>query len=177
MSEAPSTGPVESVVVDEKVVKKVGLPDKLWFRTLQGISAVVANVVVLAGVGFAIQQIRSSNEKESRRIAIEAVGQTRSAEFTKAFRQLKAAYETKRIDQKDKEALIDSLNHVMNVYDHVAILYISNIADRCIIKDSIYSGAKEMSTICDAMAYPADFRTNFDKLLQLMDAESCNNNR
>lgn len=174
MNKQSSAKELEEVIVDEKeMVNMVGLPDKLWFRTIERTLSVLASLAVVAGIWFAIYQVNLSNTIEKRRVAVEAIGQTRSAEFLKDYRNVKTAYQTKQIESKEKVALVDSLNHVMNVYDHIAILYISNIADKCIIKNSIYSGAKEMSAICDSMSYPSEYRSNFNILLILMDQEYC----
>lgn len=136
--------------------------------------SILASLATAAGIFFAIYQIRLSNMIEKRGLAVEAIRQTRTAEFIKAFRQLKTAYETRQVDEKDKDSLIDSLNHVMNVYDDIAVLYINDIADKCIIKDSIYSSAKEMSAISTALSpSPPEKRAHFNSLLRLMDQESC----
>lgn len=136
--------------------------------------SILASLATAAGIFFAIYQIRLANTAEKRGLAVEAIRQTRTAEFTKAFRQLKTAYETRRVDEKDKDSLIDSLNHVMNVYDDIAVLYINDIVDKCIIKDSIYSSAKEMSDISTALSpSPPEKRAHFNSLLTLMDQDLC----
>jgi|SRR5579885_398448 len=144
-----------------------------WFRSVERLFSFFANVAVVVGIMFALYQIKQAELTERRRVAIEAVGQVRSAEFLKDYRMLKAAYSSKHVKEEDKDALIDSLNHVMNVYDNVAILYISDVADRCIIKNSIQSGAQEVSQMSKFFEYPPEYRSNFDSLLTLMEREDC----
>ena len=147
-----------------------------WLRVerIAAIVSIFASVATVAGIFFLIYQIRQTNTIEKRRFAVEAIRQTRSAEFIKAFRQLKTAYETKQVNEKDKDSLVDSLNHVMNVYDDIAVVYMSDIADKCIVKDSVYSGANEMSAISDALSpSPPDNREHFKLFLKLMEQETC----
>lgn len=150
----------------------------LWIKVerMVSIGSIVASLATVAGIFFVIYQIQLSNRVEERRVAIEAVRQTRSPEFIKAFRQAKLASQTGHIDEKDKDALTDSVNHVMNVYDDIAVIYTNDIADKCIIKDSIHSAAREWSAISKTVSSstPED-RKHFDLLLQLMELESCHN--
>jgi len=175
MEEQVPAGTVEGVTEDKKE-----LPSKPTQRlrfslgSFERILSILASLATAAGIFFAIYQIRLSNAIEKRGLAVQAIRQTRTAEFIKAFRRLKTAYETRQVEEKDKDSLIDSLNHVMNVYDDIAVLYINDIADKCIIKDSIYSSAREMSAISTALSpSPPEKRAHFNSLLTLMDQESC----
>lgn len=147
------------------------------FEWLVKFVSVVANLAVIFGIYFAYTQLQLSSTLEKRRTAIEAVSQVRTPEFQRDVAQLKKA-------NKDKTPLdnptIDALNYVMNVYDHIAILYIYDLADRCIIKESTYPAIKEMSDINDAIPYPSDardsqayYRKRFTEALELMKKESC----
>lgn len=144
-----------------------------WVKTVERSFSLLANAAVVTGIGFALYQLHQSNTFEKRRIGIEAVSQTKSAEFLKAYRMLKSAEETRQVADEEKIALVDSLNHVMNVYDNIATLYINDLADKCIIKNGVYSGAKEMAPISDSLSYPAKYRKHFDFFLGLMEQESC----
>src|SRR5205823_464076 len=170
MSEESPIETTESVVEDEReMASSSGRPSRSWFGAMERFVSILASLAIVAGIFFAIYQIRLSNAIERRRVAVEAIRQTRSAEFIKSFRQLKAANQTGRIDEKDKDALIDSLNYVMNIYDDIAVIYINDIADKCIVKDSVYSGANEMSAISDALSpSPPDNRKQFKLFLKLM---------
>jgi len=141
------------------------------FKTAQSVASFLANVAVLIGIGFALIQLIQSDKSEKRRLAIEAVNQTRSSEFLNAYANLKTAYRDGQV--KGAPSLRNDINFVMNVYDHIALLYNNNLADRCIIKGSIHSAVKDLSPICDAMSYPKEYRTNIDILLALMDQEHC----
>lgn len=164
-----------------------------WLSPVQKIMSILASLAVIIGVVIALRQLRQtdtierqrslqSEVAEKRRLAIESVGQTRSVEFLRAYRRLKVAYSNRYIEAKkmesleereEKRALIDSLNYVMNVYDSIAIMYNHNLADRCIIKENIYSGSNEIATFCDAFSYPEGYRKNFNILLALMEQQQC----
>jgi len=163
---------------EQETVKSPNHQGRVWCRVerIASIVSISASLATVAGIFFLICQIRQTNTIESRRVAVEAIRQTRSAEFIKAFRQAKLAYQTGQINEKDKDALIDSVNYVMNVYDDIAVIYISDIGDKCIIKDSVYSAVKEWSVISKAvLSFPPEDRKHFDSLLKLMEQESCDN--
>ncbi|GEM_PF-2386032 len=150
-----------------------GFLNRSWVKIIERAISFLANIAVISGIIFASIQITQSNKSEKRRIAIEAVSPTRSNDFLKAYARLKTAISTDSIDVEDQTSLIDDLNYVMNVYDNVAIMYISDLADRCIIKNAVYSAIREFSSIVDTLSYPKEYRKNFDTLLALMKQESC----
>ena len=177
MNETIENETTEGRVDDKKESVKISTPRRTWFRVeeIAFLVSIVANVATAAGIILLVFQLSQTNTIESRRVAIEAIRQTRSPEFLKAFRQAKLVSQTEEIDEKDKDALIDSVNHVMNVYDDIAVIYSNNIADKCMIKDSIYSAAKEWSEIVNKVStYRSEDRKHFDLLLRLMDREYCN---
>jgi hypothetical protein len=148
-------------------------PRDSLFKKVERVTALLSSVAVVAGVFFAVYQLKQSDAAERRRAAIESGGRTRSAEFLNDYRVLKAAYLRGHISEEEKVSLADPLNYVMNVYDGVALMYINNLADRCIIKDYVYEGAKEMAEISKGLSYPDDYRKNFDLSLRLMEKEQC----
>lgn len=145
--------------------------NKSWFKKIEKLISILANVAVICGIIFALVQITQANKSEKRRISIDAVSQTRSNDFLKAYARLKTAYTSQEV--KDHTSLIDDLNFVINVYDNIAILYINDLADKSIIKANIYPTAKELSSILDAMSYPKEYKKNIETLLVLMEKESC----
>jgi hypothetical protein len=149
-----------------------GSRPETWEDRLGKRVQLLANLVVVAGIFFALYQFNESIKAEQRRLAIEAVSQTRSADFLKAYADLKTAYRDGRVEG-DPVAIRDDINFVMGVYDHVALLYISETADRCIIKNSVQSAVKDLLPVCDAMAYPKKYREHVDALLKLMERERC----
>jgi len=176
--EAPIETPEGALKDEKEMATSHGDRGRFWLSVerIASIVSIFASLATVAVIFFLTYQIRQTNTIEKRRFAVEAIRQTRSAEFIKAFRQSKLAYQTGQIDEKDKEALIDSVNHVMNVYDDIAVIYISDIGDKCIIKGSIYSAAKEWSAISKAVSSsPPEDRKHFDLLLKLMEQESCDN--
>jgi hypothetical protein len=148
-------------------------PRDSLLKKAERVAAFLSSVAVVAGVFFAVYQLKQSDAAERRRAAIEVVGRTRSAEFLRDYRALKDVYLRGHISEEEKKSLADPMNHVMNVYDSAAVMYINNLADRCIIRDSVYGGAREMSEISDGLTYPPEYKGNFDLFLSLMEKEQC----
>lgn len=144
-----------------------------WVKPVERFFALLANLAVIGGVWFAVNQLRQADVLEQRRVAIEAVGQTRTPEFLSAYRRLKDAHASQQVKAEDREKLVDSLNQVMSVYDQIAILYVHNVADKCIIKAGIHRGASEMAPIASSFTYPDKYWDNFNSLLLLMERENC----
>ena len=146
-----------------------------WFQPLV---SVVASVAIIFGIYFAYKQLQLSTTLEKRRTAIEAVYQVRTPDFQNALADLKRANNSKKGKIVLDNPMIDRVNHVMNVYDHLAMLYIDDLADRCILKESTYSTIKEMSEINDAIEYPGDstesqahYRKRFVEVLDLISSQ------
>jgi hypothetical protein len=135
-------------------------------RVAYGIASFLADLAVILGIGFAVIQITHSDRSERRRFAIEAVNQTRSAPFLKAYANLKNSYKDGKV--QGDPSLLDDANYLVNVYDHIALLYINDLADRCIVKESVYSALRELSPIWEAMSYPGEYRENIKKCLVVM---------
>jgi hypothetical protein len=162
-------------------------------KLAQRITAILASVAVIAGVCIALIQLHQTESlerqrslqaeaAEKRRLAIEAISQARSVEFLRAYRRLTEVYLNRHNkppsadrpeEREERMALIDSLNYVMNVYDSIAIIYNHDLADRCIIKENIYDGSRQMARFCDAFQYQANYRKNFDAMLALMETQKC----
>jgi len=138
---------------------------------IEKLVSMTANAVVIAGIFVAVFQLYQVKRTEKAQNAINAINQTRSSDFLKAYANLKTAYNSKKVE--DNTSLVDNLNYVMNTYDHIALLYINDLADRCLIRNATYSVIKEISPICDAMSYPMEYRKNFDRVLVLMEKEAC----
>jgi hypothetical protein len=133
--------------------------------------AMAENVVVIVGVVIALITLFVNWEAERRQTAINAISAMRSSEFLKAYARLKtvsASHQT-----ADQVTMIDDLNYVMNVYDHVSLLYSNNLANRCLIKDSSYAAVKEILAISDELSYPPESRKNVERLAALMEEEDC----
>jgi hypothetical protein len=141
-------------------------------HNFQYITTIFANIAVIAGIIFAIIQIDQSTRSERRRVAIEAVKEVRTNDFLKAYARLKTAYIAK--NTKDNSLITDDLNYVMNVYDNIAVLYIYNIADRCIIKNSIYPAVEEVYAMLTFFSYPEEYKKNFNTLKNLLVNDHCN---
>jgi len=146
---------------------------RLW-SARSTIVKVIAIVPFIWGVFSWVAEMRQAREAEQRRIAIEAVDRTRSPEFLKAYKKLREFP-----SRSDELTLLDDLLLIMNVYDHIALLYLFGLADECIIKKTVNNGMREISKpigdILDAynIASPDGFKTNFDALLRRMEHKRC----
>lgn len=148
-----------------------GFVEKPWFRRAEKLLAVFANIAVVLGVIFALDAIRRSNQSEMRRTAIEAISQTRSLDFLKAYARLKTSAQSGQT--ADMASTIEDVNYVVNVYDNIAVLTVNALADLCIVKQSISSSLDEVRGILDRLSYPLDYRRNLDAAARLMDRQSC----
>lgn len=144
---------------------------RAWFTKIERMISILAKFAVIIGIIFAFFQIIQSNRIERRSIAIETVKQTRSKEFIKAYTRLKTAYKSKQI--KDQYSLIDDINYIMIIYDNIANLYINNLADKCIIKKSVYFAVRDFTPILDFMEYPTEYRENFVIFKNSMERINC----
>jgi hypothetical protein len=153
------------------MVNKSDFANRIWFIRTERIISIFADLAVIIGIIFAFYQIIQSDQAEKRRVAIEAISETRSPEFLKAYTRLITACKAGNIE--DKNVLIDDLNYVMNVYDKLAILYINELVDRCVIKNTISSAVEQLFSVLECMSYPAEKRKNLDTLIRLMKGENC----
>ena len=133
--------------------------------------AMLTNVVVIFGIYFGFAQLRAAKQSEKIQNAINAINQTRSSDFLKAYARVKTATQTKHAD--DQVSLIDDLNYVMNTYDNAALLYIKDRADKCMIKEATFSSVQELPAICETLSYPEGYRANLNEFLRQMTAERC----
>ncbi|MCK5056366.1 MAG: hypothetical protein KAT34_06915 [Candidatus Aminicenantes bacterium] len=135
-------------------------------RTFNKINHVVTlfmKLSIVVAVILGLLQLHQSNQSEKRLIAIDAVKQTRTVEFLKALTRLREGFENKKID--DMETFRDNLNYVMGVYDNIAILYLNDVVDKCIIKESVESGLNTFVLIIDSIEnFPFKYRENIDLL-------------
>lgn len=149
----------------------------VWVKRGERVLALFANLAVIFGIWFGVRQLTQADLMERRRIAIEAVAQTRTPEFLSAYRTLKDAYASQQVKKEDKkedrEKLADSLNQVMSVYEQIAILYVQDVADKCIIKAGVSRGARSMAPIASYFTEPDKYWENFNSFLLRMEREGC----
>lgn len=120
-------------------------------------------ISVIIAVILGLFQLNQNDRAEKRRIAIEAVRQTRTVEFIKALTRLKKGCENRKID--DNQAFRDDLNFVMSVYDNIAILYLNDIVDKRIIKNAVKSGLNDFMKTLDSISdFPFEYRESMDSL-------------
>jgi hypothetical protein len=147
-----------------------------WLSKIEKPISLLANLATIAGIVglfIALFQFQQSKKSEKTQNAINAISQTRSSDFLKAYARLKTAHNSNSVKAEDTASLIDDLNFVVNTYDNIALQYINNIADRCVLAIAINSGIKEILPVCDKMSYPKEYKKNIDKLLALMERDHC----
>lgn len=130
------------------------------------------NLSVIVAVILGFLQLNQSNRSDERLHAIEAVKQTRTVEFLKALTRLTEGFENTNNDSM--ETFRDDLNYVMNTYDNIAILYLNDIVDKCIIKEAIESGLNNFIDILDSINFPVEYRKNIDLLKSELNRLLCN---
>ncbi len=139
--------------------------------SVANVVSIVANIAIVAGVGFAFVQITQANQFERRRIAIEATAPTRSPEFLTAYSKLRDAYRDDPA-MPSSASLWADLTYVVNVYDNIAILRLAGLADKDLVDQRVRRGVKTLVPILDAMKWPREYRANFDALLSDLERSS-----
>ncbi len=139
---------------------------KRFLRTWERASRVITfstKLSVIVAVGFGIFQVNYQREVEARKVAIELANATREPGFLRAFSRLKGACAGAVVE--DKQGFVDDLNHVVAVFDNIAILYLNDLADREIVGESIGGKLKEFCGIMDSIeGFPPEERINIDQL-------------
>ena len=148
-----------------------GFTTTSWFASLDRVVSVLANVAVVVGIAFAFVEIRRSSQAEMRRTTIEAIGPTRSPEFLKSYARLKTAVQKQEV--ADNSSVVDDLNYVMNVYDNVAILVISDLVEPCIVKDAVYPALEDFRAILRGLSQPEGDRQNLDIASSMLAQHEC----
>ncbi len=135
---------------------------KMWGRVDQVITFSTKLSVIIAIV-FGMYQVCSQHTVETRKVAIELVNATREPGFLQAFSRLKGACEGAVVE--DKQRLVDDLNHLIAVFDNIAILYLNDLADPEIIAESIEGKLMEFCGMLDTIeGFPGEERNNIDLL-------------
>ncbi len=148
-----------------------GFIDTPWYRRSERVVSLLANVAVALGVVVAFYEIRRANQLESRRIAVEATAHTRSPDFVRAYARLKTTVTAGQAT--DRASVVEDLNYVVNVYDQIAVLTMNDVADVCIVKQSIGASLQEVRDLLGKVAYPQEYRQNLDLAADLLSKRSC----
>ena len=167
------------------------------------ITSIIANILIILGLIFALVQIIQVGRIEKRRIAIEAIEKIRTPEYIKAVARLKTITNFVKKEgikpipislTQDRERLetilnsieiegieltnillIDDINYILNTYDNLAILYINDLVDKQIIENNVCENILEISDTLDFFECPdlTRYRRNFDRFLKIMEKEKC----
>lgn len=140
---------------------------------IQNAIRMAADLVVIAGIALGIFQLYQAKLTEKRQNTINAVIQTRSIDFLKAYGRLKAVQKSGQVKDVGSTSVVNDLNYVMNTYDHIALLYMNDLVDRCIVKNTIYSAIEEIMPIWETMKYPKEYRKNIETFKDMMSKEGC----
>ena len=146
-------------------------PKMTIMNIMERLVKVVANLVVIAGIIIGILQLYQAKSSEKRQNTINAVSQTRSNDFLKAHARLKVAQKSKY--NQTEVSMVDDMNYVLNTYDNIALLYINDLIDRCMIKDASYNAVVETLTISESMKYPAEYSKNIRVFRDTMKKKVC----
>lgn len=118
---------------------------------------------VIIAIVFGIYQVYHQESVETRKVAIELVNSTKEQGFLEAFSRLKGVSGGTAV--VSKQDFVDDLNHVLAVFDNIAILYLNDLADRDIIDACIGGKLEELCEMLDSFTgFPGHERTNIDKL-------------
>lgn len=133
----------------------------------------MCSILIIISIVIAVFQFFQSQDNNEKRIAIEAITQTRSKDFIKAYTRLKTFCDHNQVSESIEIAneLIDDYNYIMSIYEQIAILYNYDIVDKCVIKQ-IYSDLKEFSDIITFMKFK--HTEQFDIFLNHMKHLKCN---
>ena len=122
------------------------------------------NTVFAVGVFIGYVEFKEAQKINKQRIAIEALSHARSKEFLDAFMRLKRGAESGELAYNGVEF---DITYVMSEFEHIAMLYLYDLADRCIIKTSIEPTGSEVLGILGSLSkpYPKESRLYFDLLM------------
>ena len=134
--------------------------------------SILGNFAVIVGVIFAIYQINIAIHAEKRGIAIDVISKTKTSEFLQAQTRL-ASWPECIAYKNDASLLLYDLNYVLNTYDIVAVYFINNIADRCIIKQGVYQTAIDFKKVLDISDCQKDKRISFDRFIEMIGDVNC----
>lgn len=132
------------------------------FEKIEKIISIIANIAIISGIIFALVQVVQSSRFEKRRIAIESLAILRSNGFLESYDNLLGSDPNIILFNS---SLREDLNYVINVYDNIAILYLNGLADKNLIKRTIYPAIKQVVSILDSISYPKENRLNIDLLI------------
>lgn len=137
-----------------------------------------AHIAVIAGIVVAFIEYYDQKDVERKRIAIDETASTVTPHFLQAVRTLGNVIDrSTRSDIPDVE-VEQSLYLVMNTYFRLHDLFKYDLADRCIIKDSIYETARHLRPLVDRVANTQTTRLykikdQYSQLLDDMAAQDC----
>lgn len=136
------------------------------------IISTLANIAVIAGIGFATYQVLQTDQIEKQRTAVEAIREIRSPAFLKSYARLKTAYINDDLDKSVE--MVDDINYLMSVYDNIASLCANNLADKCIIKDSIFPSIRDLLKILKSISFcPKEDKNRFEAFVTSLARKDC----
>jgi hypothetical protein len=166
------TPPSEPTTAATLVPVTPGISWKGWLEASQQITAILANLVVVAGtvgVVLAYRQWQDAKRAEITQAAITAMSQTRTPEFLKAYSRLV------RVQRHPADATPDSddVDYVVNTYDQIALLYLNGVVDRCLVKRAIEDALQTLSPLWANRSDLKKSTVNIESMRQAMQRARC----
>jgi hypothetical protein len=164
-------------------------------ESLDKIFKIATNISIIIGLLFTYIQIKQVNnqikdnkEVEQRKQAVETVKQVRTKEFIISLSNFKSLItKNEKLGKSKIDECLKDLNFVLNVYDDIALIYLSDIADKCLILRNIKTSIIEFTELLDGFEglIPYEYkdeiqnqikfnRTNIDLLISEMKKINCN---
>lgn len=142
----------------------------IW-QQLTPATAVLANIAIVAGIGFAALQLTQFRSAERRRIAIEATTPLRSPQFLDAYTKVTDAASTDP-DIRHAASVLDDLYYIVSVYDNIARLYVSGLADKEVIRNEVQGRLDVLVSVMEATGWPTrEERKNLNALVAATSAK------
>lgn len=146
------------------------------FQQIQAITSVIANIAIMVGIMFAALQLAQMQSEERRRIAIEATAPLRTTQFLSAYTRVREAA-ADGSDLSRDGTVHDDFYYVISIYDNIALMYVSGIADKEVITEEVRNRLRVLLPIMDATGWPSDTeRKNLNKLIRAIGVNNIKEN-
>jgi hypothetical protein len=122
----------------------------------------VSSIAVTIGVVFAGAQLWQNRELERKKNSIELTNLVHSKDFNLAYKRV---IEQRARGDKDANRIIDDLNYVVSVYDHIAIMYFNDVLDRNIVEENLGDFLPEINESLTFFGYPEKGMRNIVRLM------------
>jgi hypothetical protein len=155
----------------EQPVEPAGAPTATRWRDIRDAVDTVAKLAAVSVAVLAVWQFQHAKHREFQQLTIESVARLKGGEVSEALVRLEERYAANQINYEGSSL---DIARVMNWYEYVAMLYVSDMAiDRCVLAAAVRPYAALIQKVLDETNYPPERRTNFDLLLNRMADDAC----